>query len=84
MIFTSFDMPGPGTYLVGRNIQPGTYKGEAGSDILNACYWERLRDVAGDAGSIIANDNAMGSFFVQVLSTDFALKTNCSLVRVGD
>lgn len=84
LVVSVVDMPGSGTYLVGRNIQPGTYKGEAGSDILNACYWERLRDVAGDAGSIIANDNAMGSFFVQVLSTDFALKTNCSLVRVGD
>lgn len=73
-----------GIYLVGRDIRPGTYKGEAGADILESCYWARLNDVSGGMGSIIANDNAMGSFFVQVLGSDFALQTACSLVRVGD
>lgn len=73
-----------GTYLVGRDIRPGTYKGEAGANVLESCYWARLNDVSGGAGSIIANDNAMGSFFVQVLGSDFALQTACSLVRVGD
>lgn len=74
----------PGTYLVGRDIRPGTYKGEAGVDIMESCYWERSSDVAGTLESTLANDNATGSFFVQVVSSDFALKTGCSLVRVGD
>ncbi len=73
-----------GTYLVGRDIRPGTYRGEAGTGVLDSCYWERLNDVAGELGSIIANDNAMGSYFVQVQGSDFALKTGCALVRVGD
>jgi hypothetical protein len=51
---------------------------------MESCYWERLNDVAGELGSIIANDNAMGSYFVQVLGSDFALKAGCPLVRVGD
>jgi len=68
-----------GTYLVGYNIQPGTYKGQAGSDITTSCYWERLQNVAGGFDSILANDNATGQFYVQVLPTDFALKVGCEL-----
>jgi hypothetical protein len=78
------DTVAPGTYLVGRDIRPGTYRGEAGTGVMESCYWERLNDVAGELGSIIANDNAMGSYFVQVLGSDFALKAGCPLVRVGD
>lgn len=73
-----------GTYLVGRDIRPGTYKGEAGADILESCYWARLSDVAGGMEGVLANDNANGSYFVQVLPSDFALITACPLVRVGD
>lgn len=72
-----------GTYLVGYDIQPGTYKGQAGSDVGGSCYWERLRSVAGDFDSIIANDNATGQFYVQVLASDFALKTACQLEWVS-
>ena len=72
----------PGTYIVGRDIRPGTYRGQAGDDIMESCYWARLRDVSGEMGSIIANDNAVGSFYVQVLESDFALKTSCTLQKV--
>jgi len=68
-----------GTYLVGYDIQPGTYKGQAGSDVGGSCYWERLQSVAGGFDSILANDNATGQFYVQVLPSDFALKTACDL-----
>jgi hypothetical protein len=74
----------PGTYLVGSDIRPGIYKGQAGSDISDSCYWERLRDVAGDFNSILANENATGQFYVQVLPTDFALATACELEWSGD
>lgn len=70
-----------GTYLVGRDIQPGTYKGQAEG---TSCYWARLNSVAGDLNSIITNNIADGQFYVQVASSDFALTTGCPLERVGD
>ena len=68
-----------GTYLVGRDILPGTYRGEAGTEILESCYWARLSGVSGDFGHLIANDNAIGQYFVTVQPSDFALTTGCSL-----
>jgi hypothetical protein len=73
-----------GTYIIGVDIAPGTYRGQAGTDILESCYWERLSAVSGDFSSVIANDNATGQFYVGVQPTDFALSTACSLERVGD
>lgn len=73
-----------GTYIIGRDIQAGTYKGQAGTDITTSCYWVRLNNVAGDFDSIIANENAVGQFYVQVAGSDFALSTACELERVGD
>lgn len=73
-----------GMYLIGRDIQAGTYKGQAGNDVSESCYWERLSDVAGELDSIIANDNAVGQYYVQVDASDFALSTACELERVGD
>lgn len=73
-----------GMYIVGRDIQAGTYRGQAGADITSSCYWGRLSNVTGTLGAIIANDNAIGQFYVQVSPTDFALSTKCDLERVGD
>jgi hypothetical protein len=70
----------PGTYIVGRDIEAGTYRGEAGDDILDACYWARLSNVSGD-DDILANDNANGQYFVEVLATDFALQVACAVER---
>jgi hypothetical protein len=42
---------GDGIYLVGTDIQPGTYRNSGGGD----CYWARLRNLSGGLGSIIAN-----------------------------
>lgn len=66
-----------GTYIVGRDIEPGLYKGQAGEDIMESCYWARLSGVSGGFGDIIANDNATGQFLIQVSSSDFALQVNC-------
>lgn len=74
----------PGMYLVGRDILPGTYRGEAGQDILESCYWARLSDVSGSSDAILANDNAVGQFFIEVAASDFALKTGCQLNRIGE
>jgi hypothetical protein len=73
-----------GTYLVGIDIQFGTYRGQAGEDIMESCYWARLNDVTGGFDAIITNDNATGQFYVQVKQTDFALQTKCELERIGD
>ena len=73
----------PGTYLVGRDIIAGTYKGEAGEEVSDWCYWARLNNVAGDLGAIAANHNATGGpFYVEVLDSDYALNTTCALERV--
>jgi hypothetical protein len=74
----------PGTYLVGIDIQPGTYRGQAGQDFSESCYWARLADLSGELSGILANDNAMGQFYVQVSSSDVALNTGCELTRVAD
>jgi hypothetical protein len=72
----------PGMYLVGRDILPGTYKGQAGTDISSSCYWARLSNVTGEIDSIIANDNSVGQFYVQIASSDFALSSACELILV--
>ena len=66
-----------GTYLVGRDIVPGTYRGRAGSGIFNSCYWARLRDLTGGSDSIINNDNAEGQFFVAVEARQSAYNRLC-------
>jgi hypothetical protein len=72
----------PGMYLVDRDIGPGTYRGKAGDDILDSCYWERLSGVSGTLDDVIANDNAKGQYFIDVLATDFALNVGCDVDKV--
>ena len=72
----------PGTYLIGRDITAGTYRGETGTGTLDSCYWERLSRVSGEFDDLIANDNATGQFFVSVKNTDYALTTSCALKSV--
>ncbi len=74
----------PGMHLVGRDIAPGTYQGEAGTGLLDSCYWGRLSGLSGELDDIIANDNANGSFYVSVSPTDIALATHCALELVEE
>lgn len=50
-----------GTYQVGRDINPGTWRTEGGD-----CYWERDANLSGSIDSIIANDNITGQSIVQL------------------
>ena len=68
-----------GTYLVGRDIAAGTYKGQAGTDVLESCYWARLGGLSDELRDLIANENAQGNYYVTVEQSDYALKTGCSL-----
>ncbi|MCU1504881.1 MAG: hypothetical protein JWM12_4235, partial [Ilumatobacteraceae bacterium] len=43
---------GPGSWVVGADIVPGTYTTSAAAN----CYWERRTSFAGDTRSIVAND----------------------------
>ena len=70
----------PGTYLVGRDIAPGTYRGEA--DALDLCLWNRLSGVSGEFHDLIEFDAPTGQYFVRVLDTDYALSTTCALELV--
>lgn len=55
-----------GTYVVGLDIAPGTWRtaGQSG------CYWARLKDLTGDMGSLLANENSPGSAVVAIAATD--------------
>lgn len=62
-----------GTYVVGKDIEPGTYA-SPGPTEGSRCYWKR---VGGDDGATIL-DNALSSKpqLVQIQPTDTAFKTN--------
>ena len=75
---------GPGTHVVGRDIQPGEYRTDGPSG-GTACYWARRSDTTGSLESIIANDNPGGATTVTILPTDGAFETKrCKeWVKVG-
>lgn len=66
----SFD--GTGTFVVGTDIQPGTYRAPA----TPGCYWERLSSTSGDFDALIANDNADGPVVVTIAESDAAFSAN--------
>lgn len=59
---------GNGTFQVGTDIQPGTYKTSGNDDGM--CYWERAKDAKDDTDSILANDTVAGSSYVTIKPTD--------------
>jgi multidrug resistance efflux pump len=63
-------IPGTGTFLVNKEITPGTYR----ADSSRGCYWERQSSLSGDIDSIAANDNADGPVIVAISSADVAFK----------
>lgn len=73
---------GAGTYLVGDDVEPGTYRTSGPTDGL-PCYWSRLRDTTGDLGSIVANGLAQGPTTVTVRASDEAVEFSgdCTWVK---
>jgi hypothetical protein len=59
----------PGTWLVGQQIVPDTYKA---TPTKSGCYWERRTDFRADISGIIANDfvSSTGQQFVTIASGD--------------
>ena len=68
-----------GTYLIGRDISPGTYAGKAGIDVSDWCSWKRLSGVTGDSDDVIAIEIEQGQFYVTIEATDYAFTTACEL-----
>lgn len=74
-------IPGSGTFLVNKEISPGTYRAAASP----GCYWERESSLDGSIDAIAANDNADGPAIVAISSADVAFKTSgcATFHRVG-
>ena len=66
---------GSGTYIVGVDIEAGTYRSEAGQRGL--CYWARLSGLSGELSDVIANEAAArGTVIVEISASDYAFKTS--------
>lgn len=63
----SFATFGDGTWQVGKDIKPGTYRTRQGSP---GCYWARLKGFGGSVGDILANDNTDDPAIVTISSSD--------------
>jgi hypothetical protein len=58
---------GDGTYVIGNDIPPGTYRN---SDSSGGCYWERLSGFGGTLEEIIANDFTDARTIVTIAPSD--------------
>lgn len=63
---------GAGTYLVGKDIAPGTYRTRSGGQ---GCFWERLKGVDGSDAAIIAREYNDGPAVVQIKGRDAAFRS---------
>ncbi|WP_225652190.1 hypothetical protein [Streptomyces pseudogriseolus] len=70
---------GDGQYLVGDDMQAGTYKtaGPEKGSIIENCYWARTKDASGEFGAIIANDNLQGQGRVTVNKGEYFETNGC-------
>jgi|GEM_PF-6421720 len=66
------DRFGDGTFIVGKDIQPGTYRNSGN----NGCYYERLSGFGGTTGDIISNERTDAVAIVTILSTDAGFKSS--------
>jgi len=57
---------GDGTWQVGVDIAPGTWRSAGGT----TCYWQRMSGFSGNAREIIANDNTGPSTIVEIGAGD--------------
>jgi hypothetical protein len=66
---------GNGTFVVGKDIKPGTYRTRHDSD---GCYFARLKGFGGTVEDIIANENTDARAVVTIAATDKGFQSeNC-------
>jgi hypothetical protein len=68
---------GEGEYLVGTDIEAGTYK-IAGAEGSVAYYWARLKDASGESDAIIANNILEGPGRVTLSKGEYFQTQRCS------
>lgn len=64
-------LPADGTFRMGVDLQPGTYRAPGGE----FCYWERLRGLGGETADIIVNGAGILPQTVRIAPTDAAFRT---------
>ncbi|MFB7605352.1 hypothetical protein [Streptomyces gardneri] len=68
--------PGDGEYLVGEDIEAGTYRSAGPADSFG-CYWARLKDASGEFEAIIANNNLQGPGRVTLKKGEYFQTQRC-------
>ena len=64
---------GNGTFTVGTEIEPGTYRTRTGN---SGCYYSRLSGFSGELGEIISNENTDAPAVVTIAPTDKGFKSS--------
>ena len=67
-----------GMYEVGVDIQPGRHRFYT----EHTCYWARLSGFSGEFSEIIANENAINLFIVDIADTDVAFEIDCDAINM--
>ena len=65
-------VPGTGLFLVGEDIQPGTYRGDGSG---GSCYWARLSGTSGEFDDLIANGIPEGPTVTTIAESDVVFET---------
>lgn len=74
---------GEGTWLVGKQIQPGLYE-TATVKRTGGVYWKRLSGTSGDPKERLAMELVKGHAVVTIRSTDVAFETRgCTWTKIG-
>lgn len=68
-------IPGDGTFRVGVDIAPGTYKSSGGTSLGGSCYWFRHATVDG-SNDVIDSNSSTGPQYVQIAPTDGTFETS--------
>lgn len=71
----SSTIPGDGTYIVGKDIKPGTYQSEPAPGGIDLCSWQRLSGTSGSLDDFIAGDVSQGQTTVTIDASDKAFET---------
>ncbi|MFI8917345.1 hypothetical protein ACIGW4_37875 [Streptomyces sp. NPDC053513] len=70
------EIPGDGTFLVGQEVRPGTYRSAGPASSGTDCYWARLKGTTGDSSDTLANNAGKGPATVTILASDKAFQTS--------
>lgn len=73
---SSKEIPGDGTFVVGEEVTPGTYRTEGPLKDGRSCYWARLMSTSGEAEDVIANQVSDGRTIVTIEPGDKAFETH--------